>query len=180
VSEFAKWIADFFKGVRCWVIVAPWEQAVRVRAGRWTRVLEAGVHPRIPVLDDVRVFNNRLRIASFPALTVTTKDGKTVTAAGLIGFRIVDPLRAMLAMREPETTCSGLAMGHAANYIAARRFDDIAVSDLEASTVAALPGQAPGCAFDFVKFVDFAAVKTFRLLQEQWRPGTSQDESLGR
>lgn len=180
MSEIAKWIAEFFRGVRCWVIVLPWERAVRVRLGRWVKLLEPGAHPRIPIVDDVRVFNNRLRIAAFPSLTVTTKDGLTVTAAGLIGFKISDPLKAMLSLRDPESTCSGLGMAAVARLIAASAFEDIDVERVERSAAEAIERRAPGCSLDFVQLVDFAAVKTFRLLQDQWRPSTSVDESLMR
>jgi regulator of protease activity HflC (stomatin/prohibitin superfamily) len=178
VNAFLQWIADACRSAKWWAVVLPWEQAVRVRAGKHTKLLSPGWHWRIPFVDEVRTFNNRLRLASFPSLTVTSKDGKTITAAGLIGFRISDPLTAMLALSQPEATCGGLAMGHVARYLSERSFEAVSAEEVGVSAAQAIEEQAPGCSVEFVRLVDFACVRTFRLLQDQWRPGTDRDASL--
>lgn len=178
MNQFIEWLTGVFKGVRCWFIVLPWEQSVRIRMGKAVTLFGPGWHLRIPLLDDVRTFNNRLRLTSFPSLTVMSKDGKTITASGLIGFRIANPLKAMLALQQPEATCGGLAMGQIARYISERTYAEASYEGAAASAVAALQGQAPGIAIEFVRLVDFASVKTFRLLQDQWRPGTTTDAAL--
>jgi len=178
VNQLLQWLVDTLKGARCWFVVLPWERSVRVRFGKHVRVYGPGWHWRIPLLDHVRTFNNRLRVAQFPSLTVTTLDGRTVTAAGLIGFRITDPLKAMLALQEPEYTCAALAMGQLASVLSRLRFDSVAVGDLESAALAHLEDSAPGITVDFVRLVDYAAVRTYRLLQDQWRPSTQKDDKL--
>lgn len=175
MSGFIDWITNLFRQVKCWTIVLPWERAVRIRLGKHVRILEPGFHVRIPIIDEVRVYNNRLRICSFPCITVTTRDGKTVTAAGLVGFRIVDPLASLMTLREPETTCSALAMSAVAKFILASRFETLKASEVECVAVAAITSAAPGIIFDFVRLTDFASVRTYRLLQDSWRPGTATE-----
>ena len=172
------WLTDLFKGMRPWLVVLPWERAVRIRLGKHTTLLGSGWHLRIPFLDEVRTVNNRLRLASFPSLTVTSKDGKTITASGLIGFRIQDPLRAMLALQQPEATLGGLVMGEIARYLSERMLAEASAQGAAEVALKALDGQAPGIAIEFVRLVDFASVKTFRLLHEQWRPSTNTDAAL--
>lgn len=178
MNTFVEWLMSLIREAKWWVIVQPWERAVRTRRGMNAEIVEAGLHFKIPVIDEVIVVNNRLRIAVFPSQTITTNDGKTVTVAGVVGFRITDPLAALMAMRQPEMTCAAFAQASVASYIAARSLSEIAVADLQESARRDIEGRASGMKFDFVNVVDFAAVKTIRLLQEQWRPGTRTDDHL--
>lgn len=173
MSELFQWLANLLKGARFWAIVQPWEKAVRVRAGKHTAVWPAGLHLRIPYLDEVTIVNNRLRIAPVPCQTLSTRDGKAVTVAALIGFRITDPLSAMLALQAPEMSCAAFVQTAIAKHVVERTVAEINIGELERAVLAALVGfGGGGLNFDFVSVVDYAVVKTFRLLQEQWRPQT--------
>lgn len=71
-----------------------------------------------------------------------------------------------------------LGKGHIAEVLSTRRFDETTVADMARAAVRHLDGNAPGITVEFVKLVDFAAVRTFRLLQDQWRPSTEKDAGL--
>jgi len=170
---FVQWLMDLLQRVKMWTIVQPWERGVRVRLGRWVKKLEPGIHPRIPLIDTVTVLNTRLRVAAMPCLTVMTADGKTMTVAGNVAFTIVDPYLAMMQLSHPEDSCSAFAQRSAPRYIAERPFAAITVADFEATVLRELKGSMPGVEISFVSAVDFCCVKTYRLLQENWRPYTS-------
>ena len=173
MNQLFQWLADLFQGARIWTTVLPWERGLRVRLGRWSRLLEPGLHWRIPFLDTVRLINTRLRIASVNCVTVTTRDGKTVTAAATVGFRITDPLKALLTIQQPEDAAAALAQASIAAYLIPRKYDALAIEEMENEVLATLRGSGlDGMAFEFVRVVDFAIVRTIRLLQEQWRPNT--------
>ncbi len=178
VTSFFDWIRGIIAEFKFWAIVQPWECAVRTRCGRRAILWQSGLHWRLPIVDDVRIVNNRLRISSFPCITISTKDGKVLSIAGNVGFHIADPLRAMLRLQQPEMTCAALAQSAVAAFVTARNLPEIIVAELEESTRMALIGQADGIEFEFVRVVDFAAVKTFRLLQDQWRPSTDSQQHL--
>lgn len=173
MNQFFQWLANFFQGSRPWQVVMPWERALRVRLGKRTILWEPGFHWRIPFVDEVRIVNTRLRIASVPCITVTTTDGKTVTVAGCVGFRIFDPFQTLLTIQHPEDAASALAQAAVAKYIASRRVAELSMEQMEQTALDALTTSSmAGLAFEFVRVVDFAVVRTFRLLQEVWRPNT--------
>lgn len=117
MSTFAEWLRQLFQSVRFWFVVQPWERGVRTRGGRDAHVVQPGFHWRIPYLDHVVIANTRLRVAATPSVTTSTLDGKIITASVLVTFRIVDPLRAMLALQSPEHTSAALAQGGLARAI---------------------------------------------------------------
>lgn len=175
MDQLFRWLAELFQGARFWLIVLPWERAVRIRLGKRTALLGPGCHLRLPFLDDVRIVNNRLRIAQVPCSTVSTKDGKTITLAATLGFRITDPLVAMLTLMQPEVSSAAFAQSVIAGFLLERRLEEVKLPELEAHALAAIAHFAPGMRVEFLRVVDFAVVKTFRLMQEGWRPSTDHD-----
>lgn len=63
MNELFGAIFRFFRQFQIWVVVAPWEQAVRVRLGKHLSVLNAGVHLKLPFADLVYLQSVRLRIS---------------------------------------------------------------------------------------------------------------------
>ena len=175
MGSFVEWLSRIFQGVKAWIIVQPWEKCVRVRLGKHTVLFGPGIHMRVPWIDEVFIVNTRLRISSVPAQTVTTADGKTVTVSGLVGFRISEPLVAMLTLQQPDTSCSALALTAISEAIAGNRLELLSPDAVEKFALSVLEKKVFGVAFDFVRVVDFAVVRTYRILNEQWRPQTGSD-----
>jgi regulator of protease activity HflC (stomatin/prohibitin superfamily) len=174
--SFVQWLTSILQQVKLWAVVAPWERAVRVRMGKHALVLGPGVHFRIPLLDSILMFNNRLRIASFPNQTLTTEDGRTISVAGNVGFRIDDPLLAMNSLQQPEYSCAALVQTTVSSYISTRSLDGIDKSEIEAEAKADLERIASGLSIEYVSLTDFAPVnRTFRVLGDEWRPATKPD-----
>jgi modulator of FtsH protease HflK len=176
MNALVEWLSKLLQGVKLWVTVKPWERCVRVRLGKWAVVLDPGVHFRIPLADDVMLFNSRLRIASFSAQTLMTLDRKVVSIAGNIGFRIDDPLRAMKSLHQPEYSCAALVQRSVAAYVTARECADLNAEALQLLAKEDLQRIAGGLTIEHVSVTDFAPVnRTFRLFGNEWRPETRPD-----
>lgn len=176
MNGILQWLTNLIQQVKPIIVVNPWERGIRVRLGKHTKLLSPGWHLRIPVVDSVTMFNNRLRIASFPGQTITTVDGRTVSIAGNVGFRIEDPLAAMMSLQQPEYSCAALVQTTAATYIAALPFEELVKGDLEEMAKTDLEKVACGLAIEYVSITDFAPVnRTFRILGDEWRPSTKPD-----
>ena len=62
LNSFMEGVRQFLKALQMWVTIAPWEQGLRVRLGRRVKLLGAGVHLRLPVLDVLYIQTVRTRI----------------------------------------------------------------------------------------------------------------------
>jgi regulator of protease activity HflC (stomatin/prohibitin superfamily) len=174
--SFVQWLTSILQQVKLWAVVAPWERAVRVRLGKHVAVLQPGIHFRIPLADSVLMFNNRLRIASFPNQTLTTEDGRTISIAGNVGFRIEDPLLAMQSLQQPEYSVAALVQTTVSSFVTSRALVDIDKSEMEQEAKSDLSRIASGLAIEYVSMTDFAPVnRTFRVLGDEWRPSTKPD-----
>lgn len=164
IRELIDYILNVFK---FWIIVQPWEQAVRTRFGKNKKVMYGGTHFRIPFMDSFYVQCIRLRVANMPMQNLTTKDLKTVTLNGSIGYSISNIATLYDTMYEPESTITGIAMGAIADYIYTHDSIDINAQDIEKTVLETLDLKKYGLEVSYYKLINFAIVRTYRLIQDQ-------------
>lgn len=175
MTELITRILNFFGQFKLLLMILPWERAVRVRLGSRVRVWDPGWHIRLPFIDEVFLFNTRLRVADTGAQTLTTLDGHTLTVQIVVGFRIDDPLAAMLKMHNPEGTLAALVGSALAGIVSTSARADLSVTVIETRALAGV-ADSP-YAIDFVKVRTFACVRTYRLLNDPgWASSVTIEE----
>ena len=156
-----------------WFLVNPWESAIRVRFGRWQKLLDGGLYFRIPYFDRIFIEENRLRIMPMPMQSVTTKDKKTLTVKCAVGYKISDVSKMYNTISQPESTITNLTMDAIASYLANNE-SVFNKDDLKDYVMQELASMDYGVDFEYIKVVSICEVRTFRLIQDQhW-----EDESL--
>lgn len=76
------------------------EQAIVLEFGEWKRtVKEAGIHFKVPLIQDVIYFDKRVRLLDMPEIIVITADQKRMIVDAFTEFRIDDPLKVYQAVR---------------------------------------------------------------------------------
>lgn len=163
IRELLDYILNVFK---FWIIVQPWEQAVRTRFGKNKKILYAGTHFRIPFMDGFYIQCIRLRVANLSMQTLTSKDLKTITLSGSVGYEIINIETLYSTMYEPEATISGIAMGAVADYIYSHNSVDINMLEIESQVLKKLDLAKYGIAVSYYKLINFAVVRTYRLIQD--------------
>ena len=174
VGQTLNWIGNLF---RWWIVVAPWEQAVRVRGGKTAKLLEAGVHFRIPSFDRIYRESTKLRTIDTGVQTVSTKDNHTVTLQARIRFRVQNFLTVFQELHHAEDTLIDLAMSEIAEQIRVKTRDGLTPQTVEEAVANRLNAGKYGLTDLGVTITDFAFVRTFRLIQHdnRWARGAGMD-----
>lgn len=169
MSGVLDYLSRLLGGIAFWVVVLPWQQALRVRAGRHVRLLGPGVYLKLPVLDAVKIESVRRRTSTAPIQTLSTADGATVVVAAVIGYAIGDLEKLYRSLHHAEDTIIQTAQG----AIAAEVFS-LQRSEAEPARLCELVKARLGVAFApyglvdvTLQITDFAFVRTFRLIQDQ-------------
>lgn len=147
-----------------WIVVAPWEQAIRVRLGKRVRLLGAGVHLRIPGADLFYVQSTRARVSVLPSQTLTTSDGKALTIAVTVRYRIDDLLRLYQTLHHAEGTIANIVMGAVGEYVVTHSLSECGPASFGLAVTERSDLSAYGLADVAVTVVTFASVKTYRLI----------------
>lgn len=150
-----------------WTIVAPWEGAIRVRFGKHLSNLGPGIHFRIPYFDAIFRQSNRMRICVTQLQTLTTRDGKTITLCATVGYCVGDVGKLYNTLHDAEETVRNMIAGHVAKTVSSCDLADCDPDKIEIAVNAKLDLKKFGLDQASIKIVDFAIVKTYRLLQDQ-------------
>lgn len=164
VKDFFEYI---FNAIKIWIIVQPWQTGIRVRNGKTIKKLTHGIYFRLPYFDSIYIQENRLRVASMPVQTLTSKDLKTITMNGAVGYVIEDIEKLYQTLYHPETTITNITMSEVANYVFNNNSNDISPDILEKVVIDKLNADDYGLTFKYFRITNFAIVRTFRIIQDQ-------------
>lgn len=175
MNEIVAALSRLIGQVIFWATVEPWEQAIRVRAGKFVRRLKPGFHLRIPILDVIHKQSVRMRSAPIPTQTLSTADGATLIAGATLGYAIADIDRLYRSLHHPEDTVTQIAAAALAKHIFSTKRDAITAEGVnEAVRVEIAVALEPfGLAEVSLRLTDFAFVRAYRLVQDQrgWAHG---------
>lgn len=174
------WINDLLthltKIFQWWVMINPWEQAIRVRFGKITKLLNTGIHFKIPFFDSVYVQTTRLRVVNLPLQTLSTNDEKTITITLAMGYSIENIEVLFQTLYHPESTMANICTGEIAEYVSTHDLSECRPAILEAcvlNKIKSLPDY--GLKIEYFKVVGFANVKTYRLINDMYTSMNSID-----
>jgi regulator of protease activity HflC (stomatin/prohibitin superfamily) len=162
-------IGNFIRNMTPWVMVEPWEQALRVRLGKYVRKLSPGTHLRIPYIDVVHKKSARYRTALCSPQTLTTKDGKTVVCSVAIGYTLVDIEKLFNTIYDVNATITQVVASYVADEVAATKYADLKAVKINEKLTALLQNEFEkyGLGGITVRIQDFAFIRAFRLIQDQ-------------
>ena len=87
---FSTILQSMAKPLKWWVVVASWEQGIRVRLGKKTKRLDPGIHFRLPFLDRIYVQSTRLRVLDAQGQSISTPKGDIITFGLVVRYQIQD------------------------------------------------------------------------------------------
>lgn len=165
LQELARGLRGLFQW---WVVVAPWERAMRVRGGKRSKLLGPGIHLRVPMLDRIFRQSVRERAVACKSQTLGTADGKTISVTGFLLLAIEDLEKLYETLHSAEDTLRMRAVKHIPEFISTRRREEITPEKLAAYVNARLAFErygVGGAEYVVTEFVDVPY--TIRLLQHQ-------------
>jgi hypothetical protein len=165
IDGIQKLIELFKLLVTWWFFVEPWEQAVRLRAGRRLKLCGPGVHFKVPFLDRVYVHNCRRMVVGCSPSTVSSRDGAVYTISATASFCIADVLRMHTSVHDPEGVVRQRITQVVADYVSAREADSITPHELSAELCRIDLGDIGLADFD-VCAGNFAKAPVYRLIQD--------------
>lgn len=176
MSEAIQRLVDFL--FKFWPLytVLVWERGVRVRFGRFVKLLDPGVHFRLPFFDVITMYNTRLRVLHTEPQTITIAGGHVLTVSATIGFRITDPLAAALRHHSPEYAIRSVAQGLIADVVAGGDRAQLTPASVAAAVLLKLQACGAGYEYDICTISDFGYLRTYRLIQSNGSQGWSTGE----
>lgn len=146
------------------VVVAPWEQALRVRLGKRVKLLNAGVFLAIPFIDRIYRQSVRRRLRIVQPQTLTTRDRRQLCIGGAVGYTITDILKLYSSVHSPDETIAAMAQAAIAEYVATHDYDECRPELIEAHVVKQMDLDRYGLGESEFYITNFVSTKTYRFV----------------
>jgi hypothetical protein len=83
-------------------IAAQWERGIVLRLGRFHSIRGPGVILIFPVIDHLRMVDTRIQTAAIPQQSVITRDNVPMSINGVLFFKVVDVMKAVVSIQDFE------------------------------------------------------------------------------
>jgi regulator of protease activity HflC (stomatin/prohibitin superfamily) len=154
---------------RFWVIMAPYESGVKLRLGKFVRVLDPGWNWMIPFgIDQYEHEHVVPRTHALTAQSVTLKDGKQVGFEAVITYKVRDIKVALLEVENADHAIADSCSGQIAHTIMQYTWDAIVSTDDWSDRVLKACRQRGfkfGLEIISVQFGTLALIKNLRILK---------------
>lgn len=150
------------------VIVKHYEQAVRLRFGKYIGNWGPGTYFRWPGFTDVIIHYAKDDTILLPSQKLTTKDGKTITTRGIILYYIDDIRLFLTEVNAAQQAISDMAMGVIASTVVSSNYEDCYNDKVmnEISKDVRREAKKWGAYIVYVKLTDISSSKTFNIFKE--------------
>ena len=159
-------LKSFWRLFIWWVVVMPWELAIRVRLGKRRQRLEPGLRFRVPYVDVIYKQSVRLRYATTMPQTLSTRDGFPLTISGQLGYAIVDIDKLYDTVQQGENAIRAMAQGAIARYVFEHELSECAPARIEKGVAGMLTLSDYGLEYHALQLTTFCRVKTYRLIMD--------------
>jgi hypothetical protein len=83
-------------------IAAQWERGIVLRLGRFQSIRGPGVILIFPVIDNLRMIDTRIQTVAIPQQSVITRDNVPMSINGVLFFKVVDVMKAVVSIQDFE------------------------------------------------------------------------------
>ena len=148
-------------------IIKEYEGAVVLRFGRYNRTLEAGLHFKIPLVEEAISTPTCLTTLRLPPQTLTTRDDAPVVVSAIVKYEVRDVKSYLLRIWDRNDVLADVATGAIRTAISALTYAELVTQPPEQAVLEAVRKEVNQFGFKIhrVTFVDLGRVRSIRLIQ---------------
>lgn len=149
-------------------VVNQTDKGVILRFGKFIKVVEPGIHFKIPFADEILPHTVLWSTMSLSSQSLTTKDKRCVVVKGVIKYRIVDVETFLLEVWDAIDALSDMTQGIIFDIVKEKTWEELQTTDLkkEITKKVRVESKRWGIEVETVTLSDFAEITSIRLLND--------------
>ncbi len=124
LDKLIEFLTGFIGEMKPYIIIEHYNRGVRLRLGKLSKVLEPGIHFKIPCIDTCIEITVKPTTMNLSMQTITTKDWKSVAVESVVKYEIKDVTAVLLEVFGPKHALADLTKGIIRNSITERDWKD--------------------------------------------------------
>ena len=152
------------------VIIRDYEGAVLLRFGKFKKVLEPGLHFKIPMFDEVIDQHVVVTTLSLDAQSLYTKDKQNIVVKGLIKYKISDVKTFLLEVYDAQDALSDMSQSIIKNVIMSMTLEECTDTELDNTLTKKVRVESRkwGVEVQQVTLTDLAPIRSIRLINDNF------------
>lgn len=168
IDKLLDFLIAFLDQILPFKVVNQTDKGVLLRFGKFIKVLEPGIHPKIPFADEIIPHSVLWTTQSLPAQSLTTKDGKDVVVKAVIKYKVVNVETFLLEVWDAIDAISDMTQGIIFDTIKEKTWEELQITDLKKEITRKARSEAKrwGIEVETVTLSDLAKLTSIRLLND--------------
>jgi regulator of protease activity HflC (stomatin/prohibitin superfamily) len=165
-------LIDFFlslgKDLLPMLVVNEFEEGIVLRFGKYHKSLKAGLHFKIPFVDQVLATTTVTTTMHLNSQSLTTLDGKGIVLRGVVKYKIKDVEKFLLNVYDAKDAIGDVSMGCIKTVVMNKNWADLLSSELDDTITKEVKSECKKWGVDISKvtLTDLAIIKSIRLFNE--------------
>jgi regulator of protease activity HflC (stomatin/prohibitin superfamily) len=148
-------------------VVNEWESGVRMRGGKFHKIVDAGIRFKMPFLDKIYTCYNITRTLHPHAQTLTTLDQKGIVLKSIIRYHVRDAKTFLLTMNTASDVLIDTTQGIIKETIEKMKWDELTgVDDIITEKTKEMV-EKWGIEIEKVTLTDLGLIRTYRLMSDK-------------
>lgn len=118
-------LTEFLGYIKPWVLIDQYEMGVLLRFGKFHKVLNPGLHPKIPIVDYGHAAITTFDTLSIDEVNLTTADGQTISIGLYVEFEVDDIYKYLILTNDTRTNMVDISKGVLSSVLEDITWEDI-------------------------------------------------------
>ena len=160
-------IVTFIHDILPFKVVNQWEEGVKLRFGKFNKVVYPGLSWKIPFFDKIWVTPVITQTVNLSAQTVTSLDEKTIVLSSIVRYSIFDVKLFLLGVMNASDVLVDTTQGIIRDMVENTQWDDLV--DLTNIVVPEVNSQVNkwGITVELISFPDLGEITTYRIISDR-------------
>lgn len=155
------------------VICHAWQGGVILRWGRWHRTISPGYYAKIPLVEDVVLFEKCETTMRLPAQSLTTKDDVAVVVSSIVKYEIKNAQKYVCDVWDQKDVLADVTAGAIAGWVQENTYAELMSGEPEKKVLTKVKWGVGKYGFEVnqLTFTDKIKARSLRLIM----PGVTKD-----
>lgn len=125
MDKIIQFILEFWQDIKPFMFVQQYKKGVHLRFGKFLRILEPGLHFKIPFIDEYILEYVKHDTMTIGAVNVTTLDGQSIIVDGQFGLEVDDIELALIETNDWRSNLKDKSKGVLSDILEDKNWEDI-------------------------------------------------------
>lgn len=171
-DKIIDFIISVWDKITFFTIVKQYQQGAWLRCGKLRKIVQPGIHFKIPVIDEIDCYHVLTTAMTLEAQSITTKDDKEVVVKAIIKYRTADLSKFFTHVFDAVEAISDVSMGIIRGIIAKKTWEECKDDsiDNEITKKVRIEAKKWGLEVESVTLSDLSRMRSIRLLSINFKP----------